>query len=187
MTMKLYDLAGADANRRFSPFCWRTRMALAHKGLPVETVPLRFMEKDKIAFSGQNLVPVLVDGEQTVSDSAAIADYLETTYPDRPSLFGGPSGRAAQVFVANWTASVLHAGIARCIVADLLQVIEGADRAYFRESREKRFGMSLEEFQGDRDQRLPAFRQSLAPLRMTVERQPFLGGEIGRASCRETV
>ncbi len=33
MAITMYDLAGADPNRRFSPFCWRTKMALAHKGL----------------------------------------------------------------------------------------------------------------------------------------------------------
>ena len=37
MTIKLYDLAGEDAALRFSPFCWRTKMALKHKGLPFET------------------------------------------------------------------------------------------------------------------------------------------------------
>ena len=31
MAIKLYDLAGAEVNRRFSPYCWRIRMALAHK------------------------------------------------------------------------------------------------------------------------------------------------------------
>jgi hypothetical protein len=39
MTITMYDLAGAEMDRRFSPFCWRSRMALAHKGLAVETVP----------------------------------------------------------------------------------------------------------------------------------------------------
>jgi hypothetical protein len=32
MAIKLYDLAGAELDQRFSPYCWRTRMALAHKG-----------------------------------------------------------------------------------------------------------------------------------------------------------
>ena len=36
---KLYELAGADENRRFRPYCWRVRMALAHKGLEVESLP----------------------------------------------------------------------------------------------------------------------------------------------------
>jgi len=37
--MKLYDLAGAEDDLRFSPNCWRIKMALEHKGLTVETVP----------------------------------------------------------------------------------------------------------------------------------------------------
>src|SRR6185436_6817693 len=86
MSRKLYDLAGADPARRFSPYCWRTKLALAHKGLGVETVPWRFTEKDVIAFSGSKLVPVLVDGDCTVYDSWTIANYLEDTYPDAPSL-----------------------------------------------------------------------------------------------------
>jgi glutathione S-transferase len=45
MTIKMYDLAGAEPERRFSPFCWRTKMALAHKGLEVETIPWRYADK----------------------------------------------------------------------------------------------------------------------------------------------
>jgi Glutathione S-transferase, N-terminal domain len=37
MSLRLYDLAGAQPERRFSPYCWRIRLALAHKSLPVET------------------------------------------------------------------------------------------------------------------------------------------------------
>ena len=32
----LWDLAGAEDDRRFSPYCWRVKMALAHKGLEFE-------------------------------------------------------------------------------------------------------------------------------------------------------
>lgn len=177
MAIILYDLAGAEAERRFSPYCWRTRMALAHKGLAFETVPWRFTEKDKIAFSGQGRVPVIRDGDRVVSDSGAIADYLETRYPDRPSLFGGPGGRALTQFVADWTEIVLHAAIIRFVVLDIWRHVAAEDREYFRRSREERFGMTLEECVRDREARLPAFRAALAPLRRTVERQPFLGGD----------
>ena len=81
MAISLYDLAGVEADRRFSPFCWRTRMALAHKGLEVETVPWRFTETDKIAFSGQGKVPVIVDRGKTVYDSWTIADHLDVSEP----------------------------------------------------------------------------------------------------------
>ncbi|MFQ5955614.1 MAG: glutathione S-transferase N-terminal domain-containing protein [Kiloniellales bacterium] len=87
MSILLYELVGRD-DRRFSPHCWRSRMALAHKGLDAERVAVKLTDKDKIAFSGQKLVPMLTDGDRTVADSWAIACYLEDTYPDRPSLFG---------------------------------------------------------------------------------------------------
>jgi hypothetical protein len=51
--IKLYDLAGAESDRRFSPYCWRIRLALEHKQQAVETLPWRFTEKEEIAFSGQ--------------------------------------------------------------------------------------------------------------------------------------
>jgi glutathione S-transferase len=31
MAIQLYDLAGAEDDRRFSPYCWRVKMALQHK------------------------------------------------------------------------------------------------------------------------------------------------------------
>ena len=83
MTITMYDLAGAEMDRRFSPFCWRSRMALAHKGLAVETVPWRFTEKDKLPQPNAGRVPVIVDGERVVHDSTAIADYLEECYAVR--------------------------------------------------------------------------------------------------------
>jgi hypothetical protein len=55
--MKLYDLAASEEDLRFSPNCWRIKMALEHKSLTAETVPWRFVEKEAIAFSGQKLVP----------------------------------------------------------------------------------------------------------------------------------
>jgi hypothetical protein len=66
--MKLFDLAGAESARRFSPYCWRIKLALAHKGLTAETIPWRFTDKDAIAMSGQGRVPVLLDGDKVVSE-----------------------------------------------------------------------------------------------------------------------
>src|ERR1700757_3374587 len=99
MTIKLYDLAAAEVDRRFSPYCWRTKLALAHKNLEWTTIPCRLADKEIIAFSGQEAVPVLVDGEEHISDSWKIANYLEERYPQRPSLFEGASGWAAAAFV----------------------------------------------------------------------------------------
>ena len=177
MTIRLYDLAGAEAERRFSPFCWRARMALAHKGLDVETVPWHFTEKDQLPQPNEGRVPVIVDGDRVVHDSTAIADYLEQRYPDRPSLFGDEIGRALARFVQNWTETVLQAGLVRLVVLDIHRHCGPKDQAYFRRSREERFGASLEDVVRDRETRLPAFRASLDPLRRTVERQDFVSGK----------
>ena len=176
MTILLHDLAGADPDLRFSPYCWRTRFALAHKGLPVETAPWRFTEKAAIAFSGQDRVPVIRDGDKVIFDSWTIAEYLDDTYPG-PALFGGPTGHAHARFINAWADSVLLGGIARFIIRDLFDVIDPADHAYFRSSREARFGMTLEQAQSGREDRLPAFRDSLLPIRLVLRRQSFLGGE----------
>ena len=177
MAITLYDLAGAEADRRFSPFCWRIRMALAHKELPAETVAWRFTEKETLAPTGQGRVPAIVDKGRWVSDSWVIANYLEDTYPERPSLFGGSAGRAVTRFVQGWTDMTLHPGLVRFVVLDVWRHVHEKDKAYFRKSREERFGTTLEAVQSDREERLPAFRQSLQPLRNLLEAQPFLGGD----------
>jgi glutathione S-transferase len=176
MAITLYDLAGAEAERRFSPFCWRARMALAHKGLEVETVPWRFTEKDVLPQPNAGRVPVIVDGSKVVHDSTTIADYLEAQYSDRPSLFGGEAAHALTRFVQNWTEIVLQPALVGLVVLDICRHAAPKDQAYFRQSREERFGRTLEEVVENRETRLPAFRESLTPLRRTVERQKFLAG-----------
>lgn len=177
MTRQLYELVGTDADRPFSPFCWRTRMALAHKGLDVASVPWRFTEREAILQHQSEKVPVLIDGDRTVADSWAIATYLEDAYPDRPSLFGGEGGRAMGRMLNWWGDTVVIAGMFPMIVADIHGHLPPADQAYFRQSREARFGKTLEEVSADRDQRVAGFRKSLDPMRLTLKTQPFLGGE----------
>jgi glutathione S-transferase len=176
MTRKLYDLAGADPQLRFSPYCWRVKLALAHKSLPFETIPWRFTEKDEIAFSGQTKVPVLVDGDEIVTDSYAIAEYLETTYPNEPSLFNDIATRALTRFVKQWTEDTLHPAIGRVILPSLFARLDPKDQPYFRMTREAAFGMTIEEIAEKREAFLPAFKAALVPLRRTLQAQPFLAG-----------
>ena len=171
----LYDLAGADPDLRFSPYCWRTKLALAHKGMPVDAMPWRFTETDTLAFSGQGRVPVIQDGATVVSDSWTIAVYLEQSAPT-PTIFGGVGGQAHARFINAWADSVVMPGIATLIVSDLLDVVAEKDRDYFRSSRESRFGKTLEEVQAGREDRVAAFRASLTPLRVALQGRPWLGG-----------
>jgi len=175
--LKLYELAGADPACRFSPACWRTRMALAHKGVAVEAIPWRFTEKAAIAPSGGGTVPVLVVGERWIADSWAIARWLDEEYPNAPSLFGGGAGRAVARFHNHWADMVQIPGLFGLIVRDVFENLAAEDRDYFRTTREARIGMSLEAFVADRDDRLPAFRASLGPMRRTLAEYAWLGGD----------
>ena len=172
--IKMYDLAGADKNRRFSPYCWRIRMALAHKRLNVECIPWHFTEKDKIKFSGQERVPVLIDGSNTISDSWEIAKYLEIAYPDSPSL---KLDNGEVLFIKFWSETVLHPELLQLLVLDIHDNLSLEDQSYFRESREKMLGKTLEEVVANRQERLPRIQKLLTPLRSTLTKQEYLSGE----------
>ncbi len=135
MTIKLYDLCGADRSFRFSPACWRTRMALAHKQLDCETVPTLFTEIGAIEGGGQTTLPVLVDEDSVIRESFEIAIYLERAYPDAPSLFRGEGGIRTAQFMHWWTNATVDAQIVRFTLLDIYNGLDEADKAYFRQSR----------------------------------------------------
>lgn len=205
MTVRLYELAGRG-DVKISPHCWKSVYAAFHKQLEFERVGVGFFEKDRIAFSGQKLVPVLEDGATVVSDSWAIAVYLEQAYPDRPSLFGGEIGRGVSKFVNDWTNAVQIFAFRRLFILDAYDIVKPEEQAHYRATREARFsaeqddlqpdvetaafdapaphggygggyGGTLEEMQADRDVRIHDARRLLEPVRTVLERQPFLAGE----------
>lgn len=173
---KLYDLAGAD-DRRFSPYCWRSRMALAHKGLAFDAVPCRYTEKDRIAFSGQKKLPVLADGEAIIADSWDIAGYLEDTYPEAPALFGGDAARQLARFVNAWTDTELNPALLKVVIKDVFDRVHPDDRDYFRRTREDRFGSTLEELHANRDTYRKNLSAVLPPLEARLSETPYLCGD----------
>jgi glutathione S-transferase len=176
MALRLFELVGTDEARPFSPYCWRTRMALAHKGLAAQSIPWRFTEKAAISPHNSEKVPVLLDGDKAVLDSWVIANYLEDIYPDRPSLFGGEGGRAMGRMLNWWGDIAVIGGMFPLIVADIVEHLRPVDQVYFRQSREARFGKPLEQVVANRDSNVESFRKGLDPMRLTLKTQPFLGG-----------
>ncbi|MET0358456.1 MAG: glutathione S-transferase family protein [Pararhizobium sp.] len=178
MTRTLYGLCGEDRERPFSPHVWKVVMALAHKGLDCRFVPLGFTEIPKVEGGATKMVPYLVDGEQAVVDSFAIARHLDAAYPDRPTLFAGNGGAATARFVEAFSQTVLHPAIVRIILVDIHDRLGPEDRAYFRKSREAAFGKTLEEVVAAAPAERTAFAEKLAPLRFMLKKQPFIGGEM---------
>ena len=97
-TITLYDLQLASGCT-ISPFVWRTKYALRHKGFDMDIVPGGFTGIMERTGGRSERVPVIVDSGKWVLDSWVIAEYLDETYPDRPALFEGPSMKAMLRFL----------------------------------------------------------------------------------------
>jgi glutathione S-transferase len=175
LSLTLYELVDGEG-RRYSPYCWRIRMALAHKGLEAAT-ELCWHSDTKLAFSGQSLVPVLVDGARVVSDSWNIACYLDEAYPDRPPLMDGEQGRSFAKFVNRWTDTVVGRPLVRSLYLDIWKTLHpDADRDGFRRRREERNGATLEALRANRDKDFEEFNRAIAPLDHLLRDQAYVAG-----------
>lgn len=78
---------------------WRVRWVLALKGLPYESVPVNLLKAeqradDYLAVNPSGLVPTLKVGDRYLSESMAIIEWLEETYPYEPLLPKDPWDKA---------------------------------------------------------------------------------------------
>lgn len=175
MAYTLFDLRAADGCS-FSPFCWRARMALAHKGIEPVLRKVRFCDIAHIG-AGASTVPVLLDGDLTVRDSWDIACHLDQQLPEAPALFPTEGDRRMARFIQQWTATQLQLPIFRTIAADIWDALDVQDQPYFRESREKRLKAPLESVRESQAIGIEQLRANLAPLRAWLATQRFLGGD----------
>jgi glutathione S-transferase len=170
----LYDLL-FDQDRRPSPYCWRTKLALKHKGLAWREEACGFTDKQKIAFAQSQTYPVIHDATQVVKDSWAIVQHLDSIYPDKPLM---PDRSYAQ-FVNGWADTLVNVAIFPIIVGDLMDRVRPQDRDYMLDSRGKRLGTTdFAGFQARAREKggVAVFRNALEPARRVLKDQPFLSG-----------
>ena len=87
----------------FSTNVERIALALAYKGIPVDYVDVDPRDRSAVVeLSGQELVPVLVDGGRVVSDSPAILEYLEERVPEPPLFPRHPARREELRSFLDW-------------------------------------------------------------------------------------
>src|SRR5271170_5307036 len=177
MGMKLYELTGLE-DRRYSMFSWRVRLALAHKKLEIEIVPVRVTDKASIAFSGQDKVPILQDGKAIIVDSWRIAAYLDEQYPQRPLLLEGKSAGALTKFVAGFVDRQLIPRLVPLLMIDVMSVVDSHDGAHLRRQIEAAFRRTLEELSAGRNKDIISFRRLLDPVRDTLAGNSFLSGPL---------
>ena len=91
MAITLYDAPRC-------PFCARTRIVLAEKGVPYDTVTIDLADRPAWLVEHNppdGRVPVLEEDGWTLPESSVIDEYLEERYPDPPLLPEDPGERAA--------------------------------------------------------------------------------------------
>lgn len=81
----------------------RVALALAHKGLEVESIVIDYADRSPVIHvSGQGLVPVIEDDGVVVADSTVILRHLEERYPDPPLFPREPARRAELDIFLEW-------------------------------------------------------------------------------------
>ena len=107
-TLKLYGYWRSSA-------AYRVRIALNLKGLAFENLPVHLVKDggqqrsaDYKVLNPQELVPLLVDGDERISQSLAILEYLEEVFPLPALLPDDPADRARVRSLALHIACDLH-------------------------------------------------------------------------------
>jgi len=88
---------------RRCPFAMRVRMVLFEKNIPFQTIEENLKEKSVALqkLHPQARVPVLVDGDFVIYESAIITQYLQDAYPKGPDLL--PKDPKLRAQVRLWT------------------------------------------------------------------------------------
>ena len=109
------------ANKNYSSWSLRPWLVMTHTGIPFEEVPLRFddfaadsaFRREVARVNPAGKVPVLVDGDLSVWDTLAIAEYLNERFPDKQL----------------WPRDVKQRALARSVCAEMhsgFQALRGA-------------------------------------------------------------
>ena len=104
--MQLYNYFRSSAS-------YRVRIALALKGLGFDYMPVHLAKNEQFsesyeAVSASRLVPLLRDGDVTLTQSLAIMEYLDETHPEPPLLPADPAARARVRALALDIACEIH-------------------------------------------------------------------------------
>jgi maleylacetoacetate isomerase len=118
---------------------YRVRIALALKGLDYDYQPVHLAKNEQFnesygGVSASRLVPTLLDGAHTLTQSMAIIEYLDETHPQPPLLPTTPLARARVRALAQDIACEIHPlnnlRVLRYLVRDLKLSEDDKNRWY---------------------------------------------------------
>ncbi|KAL0961291.1 hypothetical protein HGRIS_006251 [Hohenbuehelia grisea] len=168
--IRFFDIpSNLGEKQAWSPSTWKIRFALNYKKLPYETTWVEYPDIENTCKElgadptsvrngkSRYTFPVIHDPStgKTISDSLAIAKYLDAQYPDTPRLF--PSGTMPlQLALLHALAQTVERLVVFSIPASLY-ILNEVSRPFVREAREVMFGKKLEDVPPAGAEREPAW------------------------------
>lgn len=177
---RLYEIALADKDIRTSPYCWTVKLALKHKGLDFETVPLGFAEKQNYPDPEYGKAPVLVDEEEMVKDSAVILDWLDRRYPEKP-LARTEGEKSFASFLRAWLGANIFPPLGALLIRPLYEAMSTEDQAYVDKMFRDRFKMTVDDYARapGATERLAGALKAMAP---SLAAHDYFGGDAPNIS-----
>ncbi|OAX41399.1 hypothetical protein K503DRAFT_863865 [Rhizopogon vinicolor AM-OR11-026] len=160
-----YDIASVVQGQPWSPNTMKTRYCLSFKGLPFETVWLEF-PKIKHLYEQNSLAPTtswVIKGSPTpvpvytlpaimdpntnriISDSLAIAQYLDEQYPDGPKVLPSDSDEAALIDAFQSAFLSAAKGNIKLGTFKGAEKLNPESKEYYIRTRVERFGVPWEQ------------------------------------------
>lgn len=132
-------------------------------------------------------VPVIVDekkdGERAVvQDSWEIVKYLDSAYPDTPSLIKGQSEGLQYYAYKQTHAQVLVPIFKICLLTIHSKCSPEPIKEWFRKQRESVFRMTLEEFSGEPAAHIADLKTGLLSIHSTLQSYPYMNGDKSKLS-----
>lgn len=160
----------------YSPYAAKLRIVLKLKGLAYEPVEVPYTKRHElVAATGGIGIPVLVDGDQVITDSPRIVEYLE--------LKGGPPLRAdpLALVLEQWADELFEEAAFRLAcpgLEDRMGREQGEEaRLMFRLVKERRYGAgAVAQWRSEHANHLAKTTALLQPIIQTLAARPFLLG-----------
>lgn len=157
-----YDIPCVVQGQPWSPNTMKTRYCLTFKGLPFQTVWLEFpdikpfYEQHSLAPTTLLVIkrtptpvdtlPIIMDPNtnRLITDSFAIAQYLDEQYPDTPKALPNSTAALVYVFQTAFRNAIMGASLLACFRG--VQKLNPVSKEYYIRTRGEQFGIPWEQF-----------------------------------------
>jgi len=171
----------------WSPNTWKSRLALAYKGVPFKTEWVEYpdikptfphlstLEKPLVTLP---IIKVNENGnDKLVTDSWDIAEYLEEHVTTGNSLFRG--NMASHFFFQQYLMNLVTVPLRYLLIPRVPHVLLPRSEEYFRRTRQEQFGQPLNEMLAkDPQPHIIEFKSALKPIHLTLRKtKAFLAGD----------